>query len=203
MNQQRKTIYALRRQVLEGRYAPEPTEEEKRTGHHQDRRAAPDRVGQAHRSPACRRSSARSWRACATRSPSRASPTRRARRLHRRRRCRSTRPASARSSTASAAPTPTPRGSLEDRTGTLDRLAGEVASSMIQQRERLLDSREEMIQLDHRRALPAQLARRGLGPRGARRRRQGALQLRAARSTSRAASSARRWPRRSGPRSRR
>ena len=32
MNQQRKTIYALRRQVLEGRYAPEPTEEEKKKG---------------------------------------------------------------------------------------------------------------------------------------------------------------------------
>ncbi|MEO8213464.1 MAG: preprotein translocase subunit SecA, partial [Myxococcales bacterium] len=32
MNQQRKAIYALRRQVLEGRYAPEPTEEEKKKG---------------------------------------------------------------------------------------------------------------------------------------------------------------------------
>src|SRR5262249_53605971 len=32
MNQQRKTIYALRRQILEGRYAPEPTEEEKKQG---------------------------------------------------------------------------------------------------------------------------------------------------------------------------
>ena len=32
MNQQRKTIYSLRRQVLEGRYAPEPTQEEKDRG---------------------------------------------------------------------------------------------------------------------------------------------------------------------------
>src|SRR6185436_18659178 len=32
MNQQRKTIYALRRQVLEGRYAPEPNEDEKKKG---------------------------------------------------------------------------------------------------------------------------------------------------------------------------
>ena len=32
MNQQRKTIYALRRQILEGRYHPEPTEEEKKQG---------------------------------------------------------------------------------------------------------------------------------------------------------------------------
>src|SRR6516162_10300117 len=32
MNQQRKTIYALRRQVLEGRYAPELSQEEKAAG---------------------------------------------------------------------------------------------------------------------------------------------------------------------------
>src|SRR5450432_3222344 len=32
MNQQRKAVYALRRQVLEGRYAPEPSEEEKKQG---------------------------------------------------------------------------------------------------------------------------------------------------------------------------
>jgi preprotein translocase subunit SecA len=38
-------------------------------------------------------------------------------------------------------------GVLEDRTGTLDRLAREVGSSMIQQRERLLDLSEEMIQV--------------------------------------------------------
>ena len=32
MNQQRKTIYALRRQVLDGRYHPEPTEEQTKAG---------------------------------------------------------------------------------------------------------------------------------------------------------------------------
>ena len=32
MNQQRKTIYALRRQILEGRYAPELSEEDKKKG---------------------------------------------------------------------------------------------------------------------------------------------------------------------------
>ncbi|HKA88981.1 MAG TPA: preprotein translocase subunit SecA [Haliangiales bacterium] len=32
MNQQRKTIYALRRQILEGRYAKEPTEDERKKG---------------------------------------------------------------------------------------------------------------------------------------------------------------------------
>jgi preprotein translocase subunit SecA len=37
-------------------------------------------------------------------------------------------------------------GVSEDRTGALDRLAAEVASSLIQQRERLLDLSEEMVQ---------------------------------------------------------
>jgi preprotein translocase subunit SecA len=32
MNQQRKTIYALRRQILEGRYHPEPTEDQQKQG---------------------------------------------------------------------------------------------------------------------------------------------------------------------------
>src|SRR4029079_8914539 len=41
---------------------------------------------------------------------------------------------------------PDPKGVVEDRTGTLDRLADEVGSSMIQQRERLLDLCEEMLQ---------------------------------------------------------
>ena len=36
MNQQRKAIYALRRQVLDGRYIPEPTEEEAE-GRHRSR----------------------------------------------------------------------------------------------------------------------------------------------------------------------
>ena len=38
------------------------------------------------------------------------------------------------------------RGVVEDRTAALDRLAEEVASSMIQQRERLLDLSEEILQ---------------------------------------------------------
>ena len=58
-------------------------------------------------------------------------------------------------------------GIVEDRTGTLDRLADEVGASMIQQRERLLDLCEEMLHDDPGRALPAQRARRGLGPRRA------------------------------------
>jgi preprotein translocase subunit SecA len=41
---------------------------------------------------------------------------------------------------------PDPKGVLEDRTATLDRLADVVGSSLIQQRERLLDLGEEMLQ---------------------------------------------------------
>jgi preprotein translocase subunit SecA len=41
---------------------------------------------------------------------------------------------------------PDANGIAEDRTGTLDRLAKEVGSSLIQQRERLLDLSEEMVQ---------------------------------------------------------
>ena len=67
MNQQRKTIYALRRQVLEGRYAPEPTEEEKKKGKTAADMPVPDGVGQAHGRRAWRRRCARCWRACARR----------------------------------------------------------------------------------------------------------------------------------------
>jgi preprotein translocase subunit SecA len=41
---------------------------------------------------------------------------------------------------------PDPKGILEERTATLDRLADEVAASIIQQRERLLDLCEEILQ---------------------------------------------------------
>ena len=43
MNQQRKTIYSLRKQVLEGRYAPELSEEEKKAG---KTREVPQKSGQ-------------------------------------------------------------------------------------------------------------------------------------------------------------
>src|SRR4029078_11784296 len=45
MNQQRKTIYALRRRVREGRYAPEPTEEEKKKGKTAAEMAVPTESG--------------------------------------------------------------------------------------------------------------------------------------------------------------
>ena len=67
MNQQRKTIYALRRQVLEGRYAPEPTEDEKKKGKTVGGHAGADRVGQAHRRDASRSRAADAGAACARR----------------------------------------------------------------------------------------------------------------------------------------
>ena len=68
MNQQRKTIYALRRQVLEGRYAPEPTEEEKKTAARPPptRRCRPSRASTPSRRWLGDRAPDR-WRACATR----------------------------------------------------------------------------------------------------------------------------------------
>ena len=48
MNQQRKTVYALRRQILEGRYVPELTEEDKKA--RQGAAAAADAVGRRGRS---------------------------------------------------------------------------------------------------------------------------------------------------------
>ena len=96
MNQQRKTIYALRRQVLEGRYAPEPTEEEKKPGKTASRRAAAHRVGQAHAASARRRSCGPRSRACATRSRSSSAVGRAGGAGPSRPRCRSTRPHCAR-----------------------------------------------------------------------------------------------------------
>ncbi len=75
------------------------------------------------------------------------------------------RTACARRSTASTAPTPTPSGAAEDRTGTLDRLARDVASSLIQQRERLLDLCEEMLQAVLDEQCSARPSRRRVGPR--------------------------------------
>ena len=60
MNQQRKTIYALRRQVLEGRYAPELSAEEKKAG---KVAPVPDRVGRAHRRDRWPSRSGRCWAA--------------------------------------------------------------------------------------------------------------------------------------------
>jgi preprotein translocase subunit SecA len=157
MNQQRKAIYALRRQVLEGRYAPEPSEEERRQG----RIAAgpaPSESGshsiesltRVVRPTLARMADALSQEAAAPTADAGASVN------------------SGALDTAALVPKivsvpvdpakmrslvyrqfgafPDAAGIADDRTGTLDRLAREVASSLIQQRERLLDLSEEMVQ---------------------------------------------------------
>ena len=145
MNQQRKTIYSLRRQVLEGRYAPEPTQAEKDRGITATDAPLPTESGKhtvASLSSMVRPILARM---CDALAESRAAD-----------------PAVPGNFIVTTVPVnaahlrsliyrewgayPDTKGIVEDRTATLDRLAGDVASSMIQQRERLLDLSEEMIQ---------------------------------------------------------
>jgi preprotein translocase subunit SecA len=143
MNQQRKTIYALRRQVLEGRYAPEPSEEEKQRGTAVEA-PLPTESGkhtQANLAKAVRPALARMCDALGEQRVPDASA-----------------PGGFTVTPVAVAPAHLrsliyqefgayldPTGIAEDRTATLDRLADEVGSSMIQQRERLLDLSEEMI----------------------------------------------------------
>ena len=138
MNQQRKTIYGLRRQVLEGRYAPILNEEEIKAG----------------KEPEVARSSGRHTVTSLTEV---------------------VRPFLARILDALTAPQPGPDGTepsapvpldpamfrsaiyrqfgtypevagiVENRTQTLDHLAGEVAKLLVQQRERILDLSEEVL----------------------------------------------------------
>ena len=148
MNQQRKTIYALRRQVLEGRYAPEPTDEEKERGITKTDEPLPTESGKhtveslvdwcAPDPGADVRRASPSIGVAGSRTRPAGSPSPRS----------PINPACLRSLIyREYGAYPDTTGIVEDRTGTLDRLAGEVASSMIQQRERLLDLSEEMIQL--------------------------------------------------------
>jgi len=138
MNQQRKTIYALRRQVLEGAYVPLLSEAEQKAG---KQALAPEASGRhtiSGLAPECRSLLGR-LAEFLTREPEPAEGV------------------------AAVAPTLDPRrfrselyrlfggypevtGLLEDRTATLDRLARGVASSLIQQRERVLDLSEEVLQ---------------------------------------------------------
>ncbi|HET6281293.1 MAG TPA: preprotein translocase subunit SecA [Polyangia bacterium] len=149
MNQQRKTIYALRRQILEGRYAPEPSDADKKLGKTTADGPVPTESG-----PHTVDSLAGVVRPTLARmvdSLTQASPAVVA--------------DGATSAPAPAAPSPPDPVALRsliyrqygayldatdvlsDRTAALDRLAREVASSLIQQRERLLDLSEEMIQV--------------------------------------------------------
>src|SRR6266498_954785 len=145
MNQQRKTIYALRRQVLEGRYAPEPTEEEKKKGKTAADMPLPTESGKHTIESLAKSVRPVLARMCESLTEARtADPN-------------SPdgfaivkvdlQPAFVRSEIYRYfGAYPDPKGVVEDRTGTLDRLADEVGSSMVQQRERLLDLCEEILQ---------------------------------------------------------
>jgi preprotein translocase subunit SecA len=144
MNQQRKTIYAQRRQILEGRYAPEPTEEEKKKGitvADMEVKTTSGRHTKASLAATVRPQLARLCEATTeSRQPDPNSPD---------------------GFSIVKVPLqpalirhhiygqwgayPDPKGIVEDRMETLDRLADEIGSSLIQQRERLLDLSEEIL----------------------------------------------------------
>ncbi|HXJ21221.1 MAG TPA: preprotein translocase subunit SecA [Polyangia bacterium] len=146
MNQQRKTIYALRRQVLEGRYAPEPTQEEKDRGITTVDAPLPTESGKHTVESLSASVRPILARMCDALAESRVADPEA--------------PGGFKVSTVPVNPLhmrsliyrewgayPDTRGVVEDRTGTLDRLADEVGSSLIMQRERILDLSEQMIQL--------------------------------------------------------
>jgi preprotein translocase subunit SecA len=144
MNQQRKTIYALRRQVLEGRYAPELSPEEKAAGKVTAGATASGKHNIESLTGTLRPRLARMLDELTKPPP--APPA------------------------ADGTPAPVPEsiplepdrfrsaiyrqfgahldvaGVVENRSSTLDRLAGEAAASMLQQRERILDISEEVLQ---------------------------------------------------------
>ena len=188
MNQQRKTIYALRRQILEGRYVPEPTGRGQEEGQDRRRRRRADRVRQRHTVDELAKRRAADAGAHVRRADRGAAPTDAERRTDAGGRCSSIRRGCARSIYRQF-------GALPRHSAAWSRTAPRrstgwptrSASSMIQQRERLLDLVRGDAADGARPALPAQRPRRGLGPRRADRGDQGALRLRARASTQRKA----------------
>ena len=146
MNQQRKTIYALRRQVLEGRYAPELSADEKKAGKLASSLPVPEKSGE-HTTASLTRA---------------VRPT-----LGRMVEALTQLPAAVPSGEGAAAPAPVTvpldpdrlrsaiyrqfgayldvSGIVDDRTGTLDRLAAEVGAALVQQRERVLDLADDVL----------------------------------------------------------
>jgi preprotein translocase subunit SecA len=144
MNQQRKAIYALRRQVLEGLYNVEPSEEERRAGK-VAAAGGPEASGKHTRealSKSVRPILGRMCDSLTTMQAAGAEP--------------GAPPVTVTIPLDPAALRSTiyrqygayldPKGILEDRAKTLDRLADEVASSMLQQRERVLDLCDDILQ---------------------------------------------------------
>jgi preprotein translocase subunit SecA len=143
MNQQRKTIYALRRQVLEGTYVPLLSEAEVKagkraevpasSGRHTVDSLAPDIRSLLGRLAEFLTTQQQQPQADGTPTPPVTVPL-----DERRFRSEMYRLFGA---------YPEVTGLAEDRVAGLDRLAKDVASSMIQQRERLLDMSEEVLQV--------------------------------------------------------
>jgi preprotein translocase subunit SecA len=139
MNQQRKTIYSLRRQVLEGRYAPMLSEAEIKAGKQPEVAQSSGSHTATSLAEVVRPALARMLDALTAPQPNPADPTQ--------------------------PPVPTPldpvifrsliyrqfgtypevTGIVESRTETLDHLSLEIAKLLIQQRERILDLSEEVL----------------------------------------------------------
>ncbi len=138
MNQQRKTIYALRRQVLEGRYAPMLSEAEIKAG---KKPVTPDASGKhtvASLTEMVRPTLARILDALTApqQGPDPTQPPA----------PQPLDPAMFRSAIYRQFGTyPEVSGIVESRTETLDRLAAEIAKLLVQQRERILDLSEEVL----------------------------------------------------------
>ena len=145
MNQQRKAIYALRRQVLEGRYGAELTEEDIKRGKLTVDEPVPTESGKHTHAALVTQARPVLARMCdgltQVQTPAAepgAAPVTTTVPLD---------PAALRSAIyRQYGAYPDPKGIDEDRTGTLDRLADEVASSMIQQHMRLLDLCQDILQ---------------------------------------------------------
>jgi preprotein translocase subunit SecA len=137
MSQQRKTIYALRRQVLEGRYAPMLSEAEIKAGKQPEVAQASGKHTVASLTEVVRPTLARILDALTQPPPGpdgvQPPPV-------------PLNPVQFRSAIYRQFGTyPEVTGIVEDRTATLDLLAGEIAKLLVQQRERILDLAEEVL----------------------------------------------------------
>ena len=144
MNQQRKTVYALRRQILEGRYAPELSADDQKAGKVAPVATTSGKHGIEPLAANLRPTLARmAEQLTQVQAPAPAGDG-----------------ATAQPSTITVPLDPDKlrsaiyrqygahldtAGVLEDRAGTLDRLAKEVAGSLIQQRERILDLADDVL----------------------------------------------------------
>jgi preprotein translocase subunit SecA len=138
MNQQRKTIYGLRRQVLEGRYAPLLSEAETKAGKQPEVPQASGKHTIASLTEMVRPTLARILDALTAPQPGPdGTPSTEPQPLD---------PVMFRSAIYRQFGTyPEVSGIVESRTETLDRLAAEIAKLLVQQRERILDLSEEVL----------------------------------------------------------